>query len=88
MTTPAQTISEPTKPAPATPGPWMRGRLRGTRATITNAIEASGLSAAHKAVVLEEIAAVPEGFDLLELHYHRDPHKNGANWTCTVSELS
>ena len=87
MTAPANTIPEPTKPAPA-PGPWMRGRLRDNRATLTNAIEASGLSPAHKAVVLEEIALVPAQFDLIELHFHRDPHKNGANWTCTVSELS
>jgi len=68
-------------------GSWGGGRLRGTRASVLAQLDQSGLSAAHKAVVAAELALIPAEYDLLEVHFHRQDYKAGANWCCTVSEL-
>jgi hypothetical protein len=74
-------------PEDSKPKPWSGGRLRDTRANILAKIDASGLTAAHKAVIVEEIAAIPPEFDLIQVDFHRHQHKGGANWTATATEL-
>jgi len=82
-------VKPPVQPAktPELPGPWMGGRLRGTRASVLEKIGASGLSAAHKSAIAEGIADIPPEVDLVQVDFHKHPHKLGANWTCTVTDL-
>jgi hypothetical protein len=81
-------VTGPTPATPAVPAPWTSGRLRGSRGEVVTKIDTSGLSAAHKAVIKEEIASIPAESDLIEVHFHRQPYKTGANWVCTVAELA
>jgi len=88
MATPIQnTITRPVQKHAIEVGPFAKGRLRGTRDTLTTELNASKLTVAEKALVFEKIAAVDAKFTLLEVHFQSNPHKGGSNTSVTVTEL-
>lgn len=71
---------------PDKPKPFC-GQFRGARRDVIEKVKAARLTDAQKAVLLEEIANMPAEHDLLDVHWHRHPHRAGANGTWTVTEL-
>ena len=80
----------PTAPVPDS-GPaqaaFSAGTIKGTRASVRAALDASALTAAKKAAVIEDIDAIDTKFDLLQVDFHQAAYKAGNNVTWTVCEL-
>lgn len=83
----ANTPTTPPAPAPKPAPPWTGGRLRDTRDNVLAQIAASGLTAAQKALLAEEVGRIPPEFNLVQVDWHRLEFKSGGSGTFTVSEL-